>query len=166
VCSGCSPTNTAPTVSSTSVATGPDCAVHATAPSTIDGVFTDVPDFTVKQSCPVDVDPAFAGPQFDAQFSAVAAGDVAQDQLKSGQGNDFVHEFLSDLSTVAAPGKTVASEPKDIGGHQVTYFNIPADAEGYIYSKGPTVVIAYGTAGGSKGATAHDALTEILGNLH
>jgi hypothetical protein len=47
VCSGCGSTNTAPTASSSSVAAGPDCTGPAPGPSTIDGVFTDIPDFTV-----------------------------------------------------------------------------------------------------------------------
>jgi hypothetical protein len=69
-------------------------------------VFADIPGFTVKRTCPADVDPDFAGPQFDAQFSADSAGDVAQDgtvalkvfagQIKSGRSDDFVRQFLTD----------------------------------------------------------------------
>jgi hypothetical protein len=44
---------------------------------------------------------------------------------------------------------------------QVTYFNIPLAAEGYAYAAGPTVVIAYNTAGASEGATAQDPFTKI-----
>lgn len=81
--------------------------------------------------CPTDVDPAFAGPQ----VRAVAASDITQDggpvlkvlagELKSGSGHDFVQRFLSDLSALAAPGRTVASEPRQVGGRQVTYVNVP-----------------------------------------
>ncbi|MDT5128615.1 MAG: hypothetical protein QOH54_4259, partial [Mycobacterium sp.] len=104
------------------------------------------------------------------------AADVAQNgspvlkafagQLKSGTGDDFVRGFLSDLSTTAAPNMTVASEPKEIGGRQVTYFKIPSAAEGYAYATGPTVVIAYDVAGASEGATAEEAFTKILDRLH
>jgi hypothetical protein len=58
----------------------------------------------------------------------VAAGDITQNggpvlkvlagELKSGSSDDFVQKFL-----LAAPGTTVASEPKQVGGRQVTYFN-------------------------------------------
>ncbi|MDT5188014.1 MAG: hypothetical protein QOI28_265 [Mycobacterium sp.] len=138
VCSGCGSTNTEPTgsttsstttgatASSTSATSSADCVIKAPGPSSIDDVFADIPAFTVKQVCPADVDPAFAGPKFEAEFHAVAAADVAQNgspvlkafagQLKSGTGDDFVRGFLSDLSTTAAPNRTVASEPKEVGG--------------------------------------------------
>jgi len=165
-----------PRADRTAAAVGPDCAVDANGPSSIDGVFANIPGFTVKRTCPADVDPAFAGPQFDAQFSADGAGDVAQNgevvlkvfagQLKSSRGDDFVHGFLSDLSTAAAPGRTVASEPKQVGGRQVTYFNVPVAAEGYAYAAGSTVVIAFDVAGGSHAETAKEAFAKVLDGLH
>ena len=135
-------------------------------------MFAGIAPFTVELICPADVDPAFAGPQ----FRAVAAGDITQNggpvlkvlagELKSGSGDDFVQKFLSNLSTLAAPGRTVASEPKQVGGRQVTYFNVPVAAEGYAYAVGPTVVIAFDTAGGSHAEAAKEAFAKVLDGLH
>ena len=131
----------------------------------------DISAFTVNQICPAELDPAFAGPKFEAQFHAVAAADVVQmktfaGQLKSGMGDDFVRGFLSELSTAAAPNRTVASESKEVGGRQVTYFTIPMAAEGCAYATGPTVVMAFDVAEASEGATAEEAFTKILDRLH
>jgi hypothetical protein len=122
--------------------------------------------------CPADVDPAFAGPQ----FRAVAAGDITQNggpvlkvlagELKSGSGDDFVQKFLSDLSALAAPGRTVASEPRQVGGRQLTYFNVRVAAAGYAYAAGSTVVIAFDVAGGPHAETAQEAFAKVLDGLH
>jgi hypothetical protein len=44
------------------------------------------------------------------------------------------------------------------------HFNIPLVTDGYLYPDGPTVVVAYITAGAPP-ATVEHALTEILDNL-
>jgi hypothetical protein len=70
------------------------------------------------------------------------------------------------LSALAAPGKTVASDPVEVGGHQATHFNVPVAAEGYAYAAGPTVVIAFDVAGGPHAETAQEAFAKLVDGLH
>jgi hypothetical protein len=147
-----------------------DCSPQAQGPSSVDGVFDEIPDFTVTEICPTDVDPAFPSHEFDA----LAAGLVSQNgnptlrvlagQLKSGSGEEFVHRYVGNLSDQTRAGVGVPSEPEQLGGHTVTHFNIPLVTDGYTYAAGPTVVIAY-VASGSPPATVADALTKVLYNL-
>jgi hypothetical protein len=135
-------------------------------------MFADVPGFTVEQTCPADINPALAA--HTTEFLATNAGKMAQNgspilsvfagQLKSGAGDLFVRTFLTDMGSRVAP-KTLATDSKDVRGYPVTYFNVPADVEGYAYFEGPTVVIAYNLAGGAKADVAEEALATILANL-
>jgi hypothetical protein len=149
------------------------CLLKAPGPSDVDAAFGYVPGFTVEQICPSDVDPSL--PAKSTEFQATNAGKVVQNgspllavfagELKQGDGDAFVHAFLGDVGARVAPAKTVATEPKDVGGYAVTYFNVPADVQGYLYFKGPTVVVAYDLAGGDEAGAAEQALSTILGNL-
>ena len=132
-----------------------------------------MPGFTVKQICPADVDPAFARPDVTDGFYADAAGEVSQSgkpvlkvlaaQLKSGNGDGYVHTFLSGL-TSDDPAKTVASETQVLGGHEVTYFNVPVGASGYTYAQGAIAVIAY-TTPGAPVAVQRDAFSKVIANV-
>jgi hypothetical protein len=132
--------------------------------------FSELPGFTVTEVGPTDVDPAVAS----AQFDDLAAGIVSQNgvpmlrvlagQVKSGNGDAFVHSYLETLSTQTGDGVGLPSETQRLGNDVVTHFNIPLTAEGYTYAAGPTVVIAY-VAPGSPPATVEDGLTKILANL-
>ncbi|HNP14140.1 MAG TPA: hypothetical protein PKM33_12855, partial [Mycobacterium sp.] len=76
-------------------------------------------------------------------------------QLAIGSGADFIdNTFLAAVDGTAADTQTV-------GGYPVTYFNIPRLTDGYAYATGPTVVIAYDTAG----RQARDAVREVLPTL-
>jgi hypothetical protein len=119
----------------------------------------ELPGFTVTEICPADVDPAFAS----QEFADVTAGMVSQNgipmlrvlagQVKSGDGDAFVHRYLANRS----------AQTQQLGEDVVTHFNAPL-TDGYAYSAGPTVVIAY-VALGSPPATVEDGLTKILANL-
>jgi hypothetical protein len=74
---------------------------------------------------------------------------VLAGQVKSGNGDAFVHTYLEKLSAQT---------------RVVTHFNAPLAAEGYASAAGSTVVIAY-VALGSPPATVEDGLTKILANL-
>jgi hypothetical protein len=89
---------------------------------------------------------------------------VLAGQVKSGDGDAFIHEYLEKLSTQARDGVGLPSEPQHLGDDVVTHFNVPLTAEGYTYAEGPNVVIAYVTAG-SPPATVEDGLTKILASL-
>jgi hypothetical protein len=168
MCAACGSTPTEPAGPITAVSI--DCGLQAPGPGSVDGVFAEIPGFTVSEICPREVDPSFASQEFDG----LAAGLVSQNgypilrvlagQLKSGSGDAFVHEYLVNMSTKTRDGVGIPSEPEQVGGHVVAHFNIPLTAEGYAYANGPTVVIAY-VVPGSPPATVEDALTEILGNL-
>jgi len=96
-------------------------------------VFSELPGFTVTEIGPADVDPAVAG----AEFNDLTAGIVSQNgapvlrvlagQVKSGNGDAFVHTYLEKLSARI---------------RVVTHFNVPLAAEGYASAAGSTVVIA------------------------
>jgi len=132
--------------------------------------FAELPGFTVTEICPADVDPAFAS----QEFADVTAGMVSQNgipmlrvlagQVKSGDGDAFVHAYLERLSDQTGEGVGLPSETQQLGQDVVTHFNIPLTAEGYTYATGSTVVIAY-VALGSPPATVEDGLTKILANL-
>lgn len=149
------------------------CLVKAPGPSDVDAAFAYIPGFTVEQICPAVVDPTLSTKS--AEFLATNAGKILQDgspvlsvfagQLKAGDGEAFLHAFLNDMNARVGPAKTVATEAKDVDGYAVTYFNVPADVQGYLYSKGPTVVIAYDQASGAKPDAAAEGLTAILANL-
>jgi len=134
------------------------CAACGSTPAASAGpisVLSELPGFTVTEIGPADVDPAVAG----AEFNDLTAGIVSQNgapvlrvlagQVKSGNGDAFVHTYLEKLSAQT---------------RVVTHFNVPLAAEGYAYAAGPTVVIAY-VALGSPPATVEDGLTKILANL-
>jgi hypothetical protein len=160
--------------STTTVSAGPiapvsvDCGLQARGPSIVDGVFGEIDGFTVSEICPADVDPTFASQEFDG----LAAGLVSQNgnpilgvlagQVKSGNGDAFIHTYLGNLSAQTRDGVGVPDETEQLGGHDVRHFNIPLTSDGYVYSEGPTV--AY-VAPGSPPATVEDALTQILDNV-
>jgi hypothetical protein len=139
------------------------CLVKAPGPSDVDAAFGYMPGFSVEQICPADVDPSL--PAKSAEFLATNAGKVLQNgnpavavfagQLKEGDGDAFVHAFLTDLSA--------QTEAKDVGGYAVTYFDASTDNRGYVYSKGPTVVIAHDLTGDEN--VAGQALATVLANL-
>ena len=116
------------------------------------------------------MDPSFA----TAEFGSLAAGLVSQNgdpilrvlagQLKSDSGDAFIRTYLGTLPAQTRDGVGVPSETEELGGHVVKHFNIPLVTDGYVYTDGPTVVIAY-VAFGSPPATVEDGLTEILDNL-
>jgi hypothetical protein len=89
---------------------------------------------------------------------------VLAGQLKSGSGEAFIRIYVGDLSNQTPVGVGAPSEPAEVGGHVLTHFNIPLQADGYAYADGPTVVIAY-VGAGAPPATVEAALTEILGNV-
>ena len=128
--------------------------------SPVNTTFTEIPGFTVTEICPADVDPAFAGREYDGLTAAVVSqnGDkilrVLAGQLNSGEGDALVGKYLGQL-----PGST-----EQLGRHTVTHFNVPMTAEGYAYAAGRRVLIAY-VEFGSPPATVEDALTSILDNL-
>ncbi|HMZ15600.1 MAG TPA: hypothetical protein PLS04_15810 [Mycobacterium sp.] len=137
-----------------------DCMVAATDPSTIDGMFAAIPGFTVTPGCPAIGSP-FAGTDMTAASAAAIDRDgdsvltVFAGQLAIGSGADFIdNTFLAAVDGTAADTQTV-------GGYPVTYFNIPRLTDGYAYATGPTVVIAYDTAG----RQARDAVREVLPTL-
>jgi hypothetical protein len=176
VCAGCSAEETQQTASappSTTTAARLDCLVQPPGQSSIDGALADIPGFTVKEICPAEVDPIFGGLDINAQFYAVAAGDISQNdttvlrvlaaQLKSDSGDAFVQHFMSGLSA-RTPAGAVASEPQEVGGHDVRYFNAPVQYSGYTYVNGPTVVITSIPIGADP-ELGEDAMTKILANL-
>jgi hypothetical protein len=147
------------------------CGSTTAMSSPVDGVLSEIPDFTVTEICPADVDAALAG----QQFNTVSAGMVSQNgdvilrvlagQLKSGDSGDaFVHKYLQALSNKTRVGAGLPSNVELVGGHAVTHFNVPLTAEGYTYSDGQKVVIAY-VAFGSPPATVDDALAKLLDNV-
>jgi hypothetical protein len=74
----------------------------------VEGVFAEIAGVTVSEVCPADVDPTFASQEFDG----LAAGLVSQiaGQVKSGDGDAFIHTYLGNLSaqTRDSEGPTVA----------------------------------------------------------
>jgi hypothetical protein len=140
-----------------------DCDPPPSGPSTIDGVFAEIPGFTVEPGCPV-----IASPFTGADMTATAAREISRDgksvvtvfagELATGTGQTFVDEtFLP-----AAPG--TASEAQTVGGYPVTYFNVPRLTDGYAYADGPTVVIAYDTAWPKTGGAVREVY-EVLATL-
>jgi hypothetical protein len=147
-----------------------DCGMQVPGPGGADGLFAEIPGFTVSEVCPADVDPSFA----TAEFDSLAAGVVSQNgnpilrvlagQPKSRSGDAFIRTYLGNLSAQTGDGVGVPSETEELGGHVVRHFNIPLVTDGYVYANGPTAVIAY-VAFGSPPATVEDALTKVLDNL-
>jgi hypothetical protein len=147
-----------------------DCGMQVPGPGDADGLFAEIPGFTVSEVCPADVDPSFAATEFDS----LAAGVVSQNgnpilrvlagQLKSGSGDAFIRTYLGKLSAQTRDGVGVPSETEELGGHVVRHFNIPLVTDGYLYADGPTVVVAH-VAAGAPPATVEGALTDILDNL-
>jgi hypothetical protein len=90
-----------------------DCGLQVPGPNDVDGVFAEIPGFTVTEICPSEIDPSFAIQEFGV----------------------------------------------------VTHLNVPLTAEGFAYTDGPTVVIAY-VMFGSPRSTVEDALTHILDNVY
>jgi hypothetical protein len=160
----------AATLAAVIVAMGTGCGSTTSASADAISPFSELPGFTVTATCPADVDPSIASREFDD----LAAGIVSQNgipvlrvlagQVKSGDGDAFIHEYLENLSAQTRDGVGLPSEPQQLGEDVVTHFNIPLTAEGYTYATGPKVVIAYVTAG-SPPATVEDGLTKILANL-
>lgn len=146
-----------------------DCP-NVPGPGAVEGVLTDLEGFTVTEICASEAFPVAAS----AQFDSVAAGLVSQDgnqilrvlvgQVKSGDADAFLSNYIGDLSEQQPEGGGVPSEKQELGEHLVTHFNVPLSAEGYAYTSGPTVVIAYVTSG-SPPATVDDGLTKIIDKL-
>ena len=138
--------------------------------SRADTAFTEIPGFTVTEICPADVDPAFAGQEFDGLTAGIVSqnGDkilrVLAGQPKSRDGQALVDSYLDGLSTKTHDGVGLASFTAQLGRHAVTHFNIPLTAEGYAYAGRRTVLIAY-VESGSPPATVEDALTKMLDDL-
>jgi hypothetical protein len=147
-----------------------DCGMQVPGPRGADGLFAEIPGFTVSEVCPADVDPSFG----TAELDSLAAGVVSQNgnpilrvlagQLKSGSGDAFIRTYLGNLSAQTRDGVGVPSETEELGGHVVRHFNNPLVTDGYVYADGRMVAIAY-VAFGSPPATVEHALTEILDNL-
>ena len=141
-----------------------DCIVAATGPSAIDGVFAEIPGFTIARGCPA-IDSPFAGTDMTAASAAEIGRDgntvltVFAGELATGSGQAFLHDTF--LATVDG----TASDTQTLGGYPVTYFNIPRFTDGYAYTDGPTVVIAYDTAGAAARAAVREALPTLLGRL-
>ncbi len=141
-----------------------DCVVTSSSPSTIDGVFAEIPGFTVTPGCP-----AIASPFAGADVSAASAGEISRDgtsvltvfagELASGSGQDFVHD------TFLAATQGAASETQTVGGYEVTYFNIARLSDGYAYADGPTVVIAYDTASPQNRQAVREVLPTLLARI-
>ena len=93
-----------------------DCGMQVPGPGSADGLFAEIPGFTVSEVCPADVDPSFA----TAEFDSLAAGVVSQNgnpilrvlagQLKSGSGHDFILTYLGKLADQARPGVAAIDE--------------------------------------------------------
>jgi hypothetical protein len=147
-----------------------DCRVQAPGPSSVDGVFAKMSGFTVTDACPSEAFPAVASQQFDSLVAGVVSQNgnqilrVLAGQVKSGTGDAFVDKYLQNLSTQTREGVGLPSETQELGGDVLTHFNVPLTAEGYTFSDGPTIMIAYIEAG-SPPATVEDALTQILNNV-
>jgi hypothetical protein len=163
--------NTSPaTTRSTPAGTGAECQVRAPTPTSIDGVFDHLVGFTVQPICPADVVPSLGGPEVIASSAAEISQNgniilrVVAAQLKFGGGDAFVTRFISEWQ--ASRNNQVPTERQDLGGHPVTWFNIPANVEGYAYAQGPAVVIAYSGPPGRMGEPQRDAFTKIMANLH
>jgi len=152
------------------VATCAACATATTASAGPASLFSELPGFTVTEIRAADVDPTVASQEFDDLTAGVVSQNgipvlrVLAGQVKSGNGDAFVHKYLENLSAQTRDGVGLPSEPQRLGEDVVTHFNVPLTAEGYTYAQGPTVVIAYVTAG-SPPATVEDGLTKILANL-
>jgi hypothetical protein len=162
--------------SSTTESAGPiapvsvDCGLQVPGPGAVDGALADIEGFTITPICPSEAFPVAASQAFDS----VAAGLVSQNgnqilrvlagQLKSGDGDAFVRQYISNLAEQTPEGVGVPSETQQLGEHVVTHFNIPLTAEGYAFGEGSSVLIAY-VASGSPPATVEDALTKILANI-
>ena len=79
-----------------------DCSLQTASPSTVDGAFAEIPGFTVTAISPADVDPAFAGREFDCVAAALVSQNgnpmlrVLAGQLKSGSGDALVRHTHRD----------------------------------------------------------------------
>ena len=166
------PTTVGPSSSSSATAHIANCAVKGPGPSTVDDAFGDVGGFTVDYICPADVDPLLAA--HSTEFLAENAGKLSQDgtavlsafagQTKTGAGDLFIRTFLDEVGSHVAP-KTLATESKNVGSYPVTHFSVPSGVDGYAYFEGPTVVVAYNLAGGSKTGAADEALGKVLAKV-
>ena len=141
-----------------------DCTVIPPGPSTIDGVFAEIPGFTVTPDCPAIGSP-FAG----TDMAAASAAEISRDgnpvltvfaaQLAAGSGQGFIRD------TFLAAVDGTASDTQTVGGYPVIYFNIPRLTDGYAYADGPTVVIGYDTGGPRAGAAVREVLPTLLGRV-
>jgi hypothetical protein len=152
------------------VATCAACASTTSASADPMSPLAELPGFTVTEIGPADVDATVATDEFDDLTAGIVSQNgvpmlrVLAGQVKSGDGDAFVHTYLRKLSTQTRNGVGLPSEPQQLGDDVVTHFNVPLTAEGYAYADGPKVVIAYVTVG-SPPATVEDGLTKILANL-
>jgi len=145
-----------------------DCGLQAPGPNDVDGVFTEIPGFTVTEICPSEIDPSLVIQEFGLTAGIVSQNGnlilrVLAGQLKSGSGDAFVRKYLGDLADKTRDGVGVPSETEELGRHVVRHFNIPLATDGYVYADGLTVAIAYVTPGSRRRPS--NRLTEILDNL-
>jgi hypothetical protein len=160
----------AATLAAAVVAACAACASTTSASADTMAPFAELPGFTVTEIAPADVDPAVAGQEFDDLTAGLISQNgtpmlkVLAGEVKSGDGNAFVDDYLKNLSTHTRDGVGLPSEHQQLGDDVVTHFNVPLTAEGYTYAAGPKVLIAYVTAGAPP-ATVEDGLTKILANL-
>ena len=141
-----------------------DCSPPPLGPSTIDNMFADIPGFTVEQGCP-----AIASPFIGTDMTAATAHEITRDgtsvvtvfagELATGSGQAFVDE------TFLPGARGAASEAQTVGGHSVTYFNIPRLTDGYAYADGPTVVIAYDTAWPQNRGAVREVVATLLARI-
>jgi hypothetical protein len=169
----CGPQSAASPLSPAPSPTTAGCIVDA-GPSSIDGVFNELPGYTVEPICPTDMDPYFGRSAVAEQYFEAAAGRVTENgypvltymaaHLDSGTGESFVTAYIDAWWNESDLPKPVAEYTEQLGGREVTNFNIPAGPHGYIYASGPTVIIAYVDLDAAP-ATAEDAFTKILAYL-
>jgi hypothetical protein len=161
---------TAATLAAAVIATCAACAPTTSASAEPMSPLADLPGFTATEISPADVDPSVAADEFDDLTAGIVSQNgipmlrVLAGQVKSGNGNAFVHDYLAELSARTRDGVGLPGEPQQLGDDVVTHFNVPLTVEGYTYADGPKVVIAYVTVG-SPPATVEDGLTKILANL-
>jgi hypothetical protein len=152
-------------------ASGAGCTVHEAGSSSINGLFADVPGFAVKQGCPPGMPSPFAG----VSVKDVSAATLSQNggsilaayaaELTTDGGEAFAKSYVADMARgVTDPNRAVSSDTEVLGGQQVTHYYNPDLGEGYVYGRGPTVVIAR-TAPGSHANDAKTAFAEIVAKL-
>lgn len=147
-----------------------DCVVLSPGPSTIDGVFADIPGFTVEPRCP-----QIPSPFGDTRMSATTSAEISSGttpvaavfagELASGDGRAFLNDTFFPAVGNGDAASAVSTEPKTVGGYPLTYFNIPRFGDGYAYARGSTVVIAYDTGRSPSRGELRDVLPTILGRI-